>query len=145
MTVTREGVFFSGQQFDALRRITEILAPAKSAIVIVDGYVNEEVLDLLSTKGGRVEVRILTREVPPPLAVAARRFNQQFGRLSIRTSAAFHDRFVIVDDRDFYHFGVSIKDAGNRGFMFSKIEEPGVIGPLQAAIAQEWQNATPAV
>lgn len=145
LTVTREGVFFSGQQFDALRRIAEILAPAKTSIVIVDGYVNEEVLDLLTTKGTDVDVRILTREVSPSLAVAARKFNQQFGRLHIRTSTMFHDRFVVVDDRDYYHFGASIKDAGSRGFMFSKIEEPEVIKPLHSAISEEWRKATPAV
>lgn len=141
IAVTREGIFFSGQHFDALRRITEILGAAQSSIVIVDGYVDEDVLNLLTTKDAKVEVRILTKDAPPALVIAARAFNKQYGRLSIHTSQAFHDRFVIMDDRDFYHFGASIKDAGSRGFMFSKIEESEVIDDLRKKVAEEWQRA----
>jgi hypothetical protein len=141
MKVTREGVFFAGQYFDALLRVNEILSQAKLNIVIIDGYVNENVLNILSGKANGVVVNILTKNTSPALIAAANAFNMQYGNLSIRTSSAFHDRFVIVDERDFYHFGASIKDLGNRGFMFSLIEEPIVINSLRMQWPQDWAKA----
>lgn len=141
MTATREGVFFAGQYFDALQLVREILSNARQSIAIIDGYINEDVLNLVSSKDPAVEVKILTKTVSPALKTAALAFNRQYGRLSIRTSQAFHDRFVIVDDHDFYHFGASIKDLGTRGFMFSRIEEQEVINALSAKWNQEWNRA----
>jgi hypothetical protein len=141
MKVTHEGVFFAGQYFDAFLRVKDILAQATQSISLIDGYVNENVLDILSAKDTAVEVSILTKSVSASLNVAATAFNRQYGKLSIRTSSAFHDRFVIIDDRDFYHFGASLKDLGNRGFMFSLIEESFVISSLRIKWNQEWANA----
>lgn len=141
MTVTREGVFFAGQYFDALQRVREILSNAKQSIAIIDGYINEDVLNLITSKDTAVEVKILTKTVSPALRTAANAFNRQYGKLSIRTSQAFHDRFMIIDSRDFYHFGASIKDLGNRGFMFSRIEEQVVINALSKQWIQEWKGA----
>jgi len=89
-----------------------------------------------------VSVRILTasKTLPPDIPALAGAFNQQYGQkgaLSVRTSNAFHDRFLIIDDTDFYHFGASIKEAGSRGFMFSRIEEPSVIDLLRASVGKE--------
>lgn len=141
MNVTREGVFFAGQYFDALFRVREIFAQAKTNIVIIDGYINEDVLNLLSAKATNIEVSILTKPISAALNTSAKAFNKQYGKLSIRSSTAFHDRFVFVDDTDFYHFGASIKDAGHRGFMFSRIEEPLIIKSLQSNWIQEWSAA----
>lgn len=78
-----------------------------------------------------VEVNILTKNVTPKLKATALAFNQQYGKLSIQKSNAFHDRYIIIDKSDFYHFGTSIdKHLGNRGFMFSRIEEPEIITNL---------------
>lgn len=140
--VTREGVFFSGQYFDALYRVKEILATAKRSIIIIDGYANEDVLNLVSDKSQSVEVKILTSDVKPPLITAANAFNKQYGKLSIKKSSVFHDRFVIIDEANYYHFGASIKDLGNRGFMFSLIEESFVINALQQQFDNEWAKAT---
>jgi hypothetical protein len=142
LKVTREGVFFAGQYFDALHRVTDILSKAKRIIVIIDGYVNEDVLNLVSSKDAAVKVEILTKEVSAALSTAVVAFNKQYGRLSVRTSSAFHDRFVIIDDSDFYHFGASIKDLGSRGFMFSMIEESFVIDALRQQFSQEWAKAS---
>lgn len=142
MKVTHEGVFFAGQYFDAFKLVSEILSHAKQSILIIDAYINEDVLNLLTCKGLAVEVNILTKDASPALTTAAIAFNKQYGKLSIRTSQAFHDRFVIVDDRDFYHFGASIKNLGHRGFMFSLIEEKEVISSLRTKWRQEWAAAT---
>lgn len=141
MKVTREGVFFAGQYFDAMQHVRDIFSQAHQTIVIIDAYINQDVLNLLTPKDPSVEVSILTKEVPPVLKTAALAFNKQYGQLSIRASQAFHDRFIIVDDRGFYHFGASIKDIGHRGFMFSRIEEPKVIKALQTKWTEEWTKA----
>jgi len=141
MKVTREGLFFSGQYFDAVQATADILSNAKQSIVIVDNYVNEKVLSLLTTKNSSVEVRILTKEISPALRTTANEFNKQYGGLHIRTSAQFHDRFVVIDGNDFYHFGASIKDLGKRGFMFSRIEEPETTRSLYIRLSEEWEKA----
>lgn len=141
MTATREGVFFAGQYFDALQLVRDILSNAQQSIVIIDSYISEDVLKLVSSKDSSVTVEILTKQVKSALKIAANAFNRQYGGLSIRASEAFHDRFVIVDDQDFYHFGHSIKDLGRSGFMFSRIEEPEVINALRVKWNQEWNRA----
>jgi len=141
MTISREGVFFAGQYFDALQKVTNILEQADSQIDIIDGYVNSGLLGLLTRKKPFVTVNILTRSVDPALKIAANAFNKQYGKLAIRTSNAFHDRFIIIDNKEFYHFGASIKDVGKRGFMFSRIEEEDVIKTIQKKFTEEWSRA----
>ena len=142
MTISREGVFFAGQYFDALQKVTGILEYAGTQIYIIDGYVSHDVLNLLTRKKSSVAVNILTKSVDPALKMAATAFNKQYGKLAIRTSNAFHDRFIIIDNKDFYHFGASIKDVGKRGFMFSRIEEECVIKAIQKKLVEEWNQAT---
>lgn len=139
--VTREGVFYEGQYYDAFQAVKEILSDAQRRIMIIDAYVNENVLNLLTSKQTTVEVHILTKSVSPALRAAAIAFNKQYKKLSIHTSPAFHDRFLILDDRDFYHFGASIKDLGHRGSMYSRIEEPEVIDALCRKLSQEWARS----
>lgn len=121
--VTREGIFFAGQQFDALQRVREVFAQAKKELVIIDGYVNEDVLALLTSKTPSAAVRILTSQVTESFKVHADAFNKQYGNLKVRESRAFHDRFVIVDDDDFFHFGASIK--GSRRARFHVFSDRG--------------------
>ncbi|MSO62614.1 MAG: hypothetical protein EXQ50_11080 [Acidobacteria bacterium] len=76
------------------------------------------------------------------MIAAAKACQSQYGGLSVRTSDAFHDRFVVVDGTEFYHFGASIKDAGNKGSMFSRIEESAVINAIQAEWQKQWLVAS---
>lgn len=142
MTISREGVFFAGQFFDALQKVTGILEQSSVKIDIIDGYINSNVLTLFTKNKFGVLVNILTKKVDSALKTAAIAFNKQYGGLSIRTSNAFHDRFIVIDDKDFYHFGASIKDLGNKGFMFSLIEEQDIIDIIREKIIQEWNRAT---
>ena len=145
MKVSREGIFFAGQYFDALSKAEEILSMANQSIWIIDGYISPDVLNLLASKKSSVEARILTKDVPAVVKTAAVAFNKQYGNLSIRASEAFHDRFIIIDDAEFYHFGASIKDLGNRGFMFSRIEESQIIDALRTKWTEEWGKANPII
>ena len=142
MKITREGLFFAGQYFDALREVNELIAQAKTKLVLVDGYISADTLAILSGKAPAVEVQILTKQVKSSLRIAAQAFQKQHGSLEIKTDQAFHDRFLILDDVDFFHFGASIKDLGHRGFMFSLIEEPDVIKALSAKFNKVWSSAT---
>jgi len=138
---SREGLFLAGQYYDAIRWISDIISDVERKIVIVDRYFLDKTLDLLSAKKPTVKVEILTEEIKPALKVKAVEFNRQYGQLEIRKSSAFHDRFIIVDDKDFYHLGASIEHLGHRGFMFSRIEEPVIIRSFSEELAQEWKNA----
>ena len=141
VSIEREGLFVAGQHFDALQLAVQLLSRAQTSIVLIDAYIDHRVLRLLSGKRETVRVSILTRTLPGDVKAAAGAFNKQYGPLEIRTSDAFHDRFLIIDDKDFYHFGASLKDLGNRGFMFSRIEEPAVMELLRTQFAVEWDRS----
>lgn len=147
VSVEREGLYVSGQRFDALLAAARIIAAAQTDIMLVDGYISDRVLSLMTGKAEAATARILTKPTGarPDLVALATAFNQQYGAkapLSIRTSQAFHDRFLVIDSAEFYHFGASLKDLGTRGFMFSRIEERTVIDALQQTITHEWASAT---
>ncbi len=145
VTLDREGIFVARQPFDAMLAITSILRNASSEIVVIDQYVSEETLRLLAVKAVSVSAKILTGAADTSLITHARAFNAQHSAgpaLEIRTSRAFHDRFVLLDRKDYYHFGHSLKDAAKRNaFMFSRIEEPTVMSTLATAFATEWSAA----
>jgi hypothetical protein len=146
VSIDREGLFVAGQPFDALLAATRVLSTARVSIVLVDGYISHDVLELMSGKAEQVAVSILTKPstLPSNIVTLANAFNRQYGRkggLSIRTSNAFHDRFLIIDDDQFYHFGASLKDLGSRGSMFSRIEEPTIITSLRRLVADELAKA----
>jgi len=138
---SKKGLFLAGQHFDAKRLVSDIFAQAKREIILIDGYVGEDVLNLLTGKRVGVHVKLLTGKVSAALLTLARDFNRQYKGLAIRSSNAFHDRFVMIDARGFYHFGASLEHLGNRTFMFSKIEEPAMIEALQRQWQQVWGRA----
>jgi hypothetical protein len=144
IVLNREGLFVAGQSFDAMRSIADILGAAKKTIVIVDGYVGDATLSLCANKQPAVTVEILTytQSTTPTFKTLADAFNKQHGGLAVRTSRAFHDRFIVIDGTEYFHVGSSIKDAGSRGFMFSRIEEPSVQATFDAAWTKEWTAAT---
>jgi hypothetical protein len=143
LQLDREGVFFAGEVFDALRHIDGLIRQAQRRILIVDGYAGESVLALLAAKkpGVTVEIMMKPSQATATFKTHGEAFNAQYQGLAVRTSEAFHDRFVIIDDNDVYHFGASLKDAGRKGFMFSRLEEPSVLDELRKRIAAEWQKA----
>ena len=141
LTITREGIFFKGQQYDAFKQIRDILDTAKSSITIIDGYVNDSTLDLLESKG-KIEIKILTfLNSEKEIKMAGTKFNQQYHNLKINLSDDYHDRFVIIDDKDFYHFGHTFKDLGSKGCMFSLIEEPKIISAFRTQFKEDWLKA----
>jgi hypothetical protein len=139
--VTRQGVFFAGQTFDALSLASRIFAISRTRLLLVDGYIGADALNILPTTG--VQVDILTKPpISPLVRTLCQAFKTQHGALTLKTSLAFHDRFLVIDDSVAYHFGASIKDLGKKTFMFSLIEEPDILATLHAKLGTEWGNAT---
>ena len=140
--VSEEGVYFAGQHFDALLKFNSIIAKATKEIVLIDNYLSEKILELLASKNNNVLCRVLTsdKSLTSATKTFVEAFSKQHKNLEVKTSSAFHDRFVVIDQKDFYHFGASIKDAGNKGFMFSKIEQDFIKDALLQQIEIEWKK-----
>ena len=117
----KEGVFFDGQIFDAYIFVSALIKKAKSRIVLLDNYVDETVLLLLSKRGAKVSSEVYTRRISKQLQLDLLRHNAQYEPITIKTSSAFHDRFLIIDNT-VYHIGASLKDLGKKLFAFSKMD-----------------------
>lgn len=142
VSIDREGIFHGGEPFDAMMAVSSIIREAKSTIEVIDAYIGDRTLQLLTMKDPDVAVRVLTHSVKPAVLAAAQAFLVQYGKLEIRTSNAFHDRFIVIDAAAYFHFGTSIKDAGVKNtFMFSRIEEVAVVASLKTGFAEAWTNA----
>lgn len=143
VTLGAEGIFLAGTPFDAMLAVSSIIRAATQHIIVIDGYVSERTLQLLSQKAPTVNVKILTYSLTAADRLHANAFVTQYGAtLQIRTSKRFHDRFIVIDDVDFFHFGTSIKDAAVKNtFMFSRIQETDIQATLRSAFAAEWGNA----
>ena len=116
-----QGIFYDGQLFDAHTFVVDLIKKAKSKIILIDNYVDETTLTLLSNKGDKVKVIIYTKEITKQLDLAKNKFNQQYNNLEIKEFTKSHDRFLIIDNQT-YHIGASLKDAGKKWFAFSKID-----------------------
>ena len=118
-----QGVFFDGQIFDAYVFSANLIKSAKESIVLIDNYIDEAVLLLLSKRNSGVPARIITRKISPLLAVDLAKHNQQYPLITIEESLRYHDRFLIIDGT-VYHVGASLKDLGKKLFAFSKLDVP---------------------
>ena len=115
-----QGIFFNGQVFDAFVFISKLIKTARSRIVLIDNYVDEDTLQLFSDKKNKVSVKIHTKNINQKLLLAKEKFNLQHGGLVITAFEDSHDRFIIIDD-EVYHIGASLKDLGKRWFAFSRL------------------------
>ena len=129
-----QGVFYDGQLWDACSLVERLIARAKSQILLIDSWVGAGTLDLLAKKRKGVSVEVVTSRRGNRLAATdVAKFNAQYGGLSVRTSEAFHDRFLVIDDRELYLVGASLKDLGKKCFGFTKMDV-GEIAGLKARI-----------
>ena len=119
----KEGIFADGQIYDAYEFIERLIKSAKKSILLIDNYVDESVLTMLSEKERGVEVKVYTKEVTKALLLAQDKFNSQYGNLSLHQTNRVHDRFMIIDNQTIYLIGASLKDAGKRLFAFTKMSE----------------------
>ena len=118
----KEGIFYEGQIFDAYLFASDIIKSATKSIVLIDNYVDESVLTLLSKRNIDVTATIYTASVTKQLKLDLKRFNAQYPTVEVKTFTKSHDRFLIIDNATVYHIGASLKDLGKKWFAFSKIE-----------------------
>ena len=118
-----EGVFYDGQIFDAYVFAADLIRSATKNIVLIDNYIDESVLLLLSKRADNVIAKIITRNISRGLCADLERHNQQYNPIIVTESHRFHDRFLIIDSV-VYHIGASLKDLGKKLFAFSKMKIP---------------------
>jgi hypothetical protein len=118
----KQGVFFDGQVFDAHLFVSDLFRSAERSIMIIDNYLDDSVLTHLAKRKKGVSVLLLTRNLTEDLALDVEKFNSQYPGIEARRFDNSHDRFIIIDGHDVYHFGASLKDLGKRWFAFSKMD-----------------------
>ncbi len=122
-----EGIFFDGQIFDAYAFATNLIKSAKNSLILIDNYIDESTLLMLSKRTTGVDATIYTQRITPQLQLDLTRHNNQYPPINIRTYRQAHDRFLIIDQSDIYHIGASLKDLGKKLFAFSKMDIPASI------------------
>jgi len=124
--IPTQGVFFDGQVFDAYELASKIIRSAKESIVLIDNYIDETTLTLLSKKVKTVKVLLLIKTISKQLTLDVKKANEQYKNFEIKTFAKSHDRFLIIDNTEVYHLGASLKDLGKKWFAFSKMDKNSV-------------------
>ena len=119
--VPRQGIFFEGQLFDAHVFVSNLIKTAKKSIVVVDNYVDETTLLLLTKRNDGVGCSVLTR-INNSLKNDIEKHNKQYSPIELIENKGSHDRFIIIDQTHLYHFGASLKDLGKKCFAFSQMD-----------------------
>ena len=118
----KQKIFFKGQIWDSYELIIDIIKTAQSKIVIIDNYIDDTILKMLQKKNKNVQAIILTSQNCNLTKLDIKKFNEQYGVLQIAKTDKFHDRFIIIDNKELYHCGASLKDLGKKCFGINKIE-----------------------
>ena len=118
----RQGIFFEGQIFDAYTFASDLVRQAKKSIVLVDNYVDDSVLLLLSKRRPVVAATIYTKKISAQLALDLQKHRSQYPAIEVKPIAGFHDRFLLLDGHSLYHLGASLKDLGKQCFAFSRLD-----------------------
>ena len=138
-----QGVFFDGQLWDARALVLKLIQSAKRSLILIDNWATAEMLDLFAKKRKGVKVTIFTSEHYDRKHVPHRKisdadiatFNAQYPKLTVRYNETFHDRFLIIDDKELYLIGASLKDLGKKCFAFTKLDAGAIRGIKKSAFA----------
>lgn len=123
----KQKIFFDGQIYDAYSLVVDIIKKANRKILIIDNYIDDSILKMLTKKNNNVEVVILTSEKSNIQQIDIQKFNKEYPILKVAKTNKFHDRFIIIDNEEMYHLGASIKDLGKKCFGINKIEDVEII------------------
>ena len=121
----KEGIFFEGQIFDAYKFVSNLIRSADKSIILIDNYNDDSVLTLFTKRKKNVKVIIYTENISKPLLLDLNKYNSQYESIEIKELKNCHDRFIIIDNKEIYHLGASLKDLGKKLFAFSKLEREG--------------------
>jgi len=130
--IPTQGVLFDGQVFDAYNLAANIIRSAKQNIVLIDNYIDDNTLIHLAKKDKGVKALLLTKNISKQLNLDVQRADTQYGDFEVRQFANSHDRFLIIDGKEIYHIGASLKDLGKKWFAFSKMNKESVVGIINA-------------
>jgi len=117
-----QGVFFDGQIFDAYELASKIIRSARMSIILIDNYIDENTLTHLSKKGEKVKVQLFTKSISKLITLDVKKANEQYGNFEVKEFTISHDRFLIIDHKELYHLGASLKDLGKKWFAFSRMD-----------------------
>ena len=117
----KQGIFYDGQMFDAYSFVSDLIRSAQNKLILIDNYVDDSVLTLFS-KNQDADVTIYTKNISKQLSLDLKKYNSQYKEIKIKIFKSSHDRFMIIDDREVYHIGASLKDLGKKWFAFSKMD-----------------------
>ena len=116
----KQKIFYNGQIYDSYSLIIDILRRAKYKITIVDNYIDDSILKMLTKKNKNVKVLIITSNKSNIESLDIKKFNQEYPTLRFKRTNKFHDRFILIDDQELYHCGASLKDLGKKCFGINK-------------------------
>lgn len=117
-----KGIFFEGQVFDAYVFVSKIIKNAKKSIILIDNYIDESVLTMFTKRKKTVKAVMFTGKITPGLELDLKKHNRQYEPIEIHERSGFHDRFLIIDEKQLYHIGASLKDLGKKWFAFSRMD-----------------------
>ncbi len=118
----KQGIFFDSQIFDAYVFASELIKSAKKSIILIDNYIDESVLLLLSKRAAGCSAVICTKNITKSLELDLAKHNAQYPKIELKKFDLSHDRFLLIDD-EVYHIGASLKDLGKKWFAFSKMDK----------------------
>ena len=116
-----QGIFYDGQIFDAYTFINDRIREATTRIILIDNYIDDSVLTILSKRADKVAATIYTKKPSTQLQLDIQKHNAQYPLISVVEFDRSHDRFLCIDDT-VYHLGASIKDLGKKWFAFCRME-----------------------
>ncbi len=119
-----EGIFYDGQIFDAYKFATDLIRSARVYLLLIDNYVDESVLLMLSKRNVGVKAAIYTQAIGHQLQLDLQKHNSQYPPIEVHVCKKSHDRFLIIDGADVWHIGASLKDLGKKMFAFSRLSIP---------------------
>ena len=138
-----QGVFYNGQLWDARSLVLSLISRAKRSLILIDNWVTAATLDLFAKKRTGVKVTIITSEhykkkVPHHTFTDAdiETFNAQYPKLTVRYNETFHDRFLIIDGKEIYLIGASLKDLGSKCFAFTQLDSGAIRGIKKSAFTK---------
>lgn len=134
--IPTQGVFFDGQVFDAYELASKIIRSAKQNLVLIDNYIDETTLTYLSKKKKGVSALVLTKNISKQLQLDIKKADEQYGNFAAKTFTQSHDRFLIIDGKEVYHLGASLKDLGRKWFAFSKMDKNSVENIVKYSITK---------
>ena len=130
----KQKIFFNGQIYDAFSLMVELVEKAGTELILIDNYVDINTLNILSKKKDGVNVLIVTSGKGNLTEKDIAKFNSQYPKLKVKINEDFHDGFIIIDRKEVYHIGASIKDAGKKSFGITKLEVEELTKSLLAKV-----------